>query len=964
MPLIAVAPNRHAFGVDGPSDDWRSEPGSDRNCRSIERDGRIKQVGIRSPYVVTDLTRALEAEYRTDAHFVPYVLRDPRGTPALVQPRLNKQGLAFVRSLGWSVTIEVLVADIDNPGHVPWTDELREIAREIDRRVPSVGIYYSAHGRRYTGLLSRPVVVDEYETAERIQAAWLRSLIALGVHPDEGCQDWTRHYRLPHVRRDGAFKRAEFIDLSRMAPIDPPEPAPLIGRRKAPSGRIELARAEDVDASPIAGQLEAGGWLGPHLGRGKRSLRCPFAASHSSGRDFDSSTVLFGPTIKCPLGFVHCSHAHCVGRSQNEFFAALGVDLSTPRPSPKRRRLVTREVAAATLVTAFREAGAELSVVIAGCGTGKTEAAIAVAAERAEREHASPKAIGDRAPLHSQTAISVPTTKLAIEVAERARSKGVEVRRLFGPLSMRRPDGSPECQIHECASAFSRGGLSVPWELCEGRGREPCQHADTCQARSGVDGPESARVVVGPHRLLSRLSASVGKTGLLVIDEPPPLLSHEVLTVEDLLECARVLSMHFEHRYASALSVSLHALAAWVSTGPLDKPGPLASGVALADSERLAAAMAATGAETAVEAARRAHEPAPEGSRAARSTSPPVRRESAYAARHHLAVARVIGEASRVARIVWTALACDPGGAVARIEERAGSRVLVVTLPDVGFRESVRREGPTVIADAGGAEHLDIYRLIVGYQPKSIEVFAEETSTVERVHIARRASRAGWFDHGRLVVDHSLVRSLELAFAWLAEDRDTWAAALVTFRPVELAIRAARGEDVLAAWLEAGQTESALADAVKRLSRVVSSARCPLELGHYGALRGLDRWKDHDALITLGDPWGQLGDARHEGELLGLRSWEARLEAAAAGELEQAHGRLRTVHRTCPARALHVGIVVPGGWEPGGYETRSDKGGKPKKIDIAEARRLVKTKGVAEAARELGVHRVTLYRAI
>jgi hypothetical protein len=85
-------------------------------------------------------------------------------------------------------------------------------------------------------------------------------------------------------------------------------------------------------------------------------------------------------------------------------------------------------------------------------------------------------------------------------------------------------------------------------------------------------------------------------------------------------------------------------------------------------------------------------------------------------------------------------------------------------------------------------------------------------------------------------------------------------------------------------------------------------------VGHYGALRGLNHMAAVDALVTLGDPWPNLGVARDEAFFLGLGdAWESRYEAKARAELEQAHGRLRAVRRTRPGRALHVGALLPSG---------------------------------------------------
>ena len=108
-------------------------------------------------------------------------------------------------------------------------------------------------------------------------------------------------------------------------------------------------------------------------------------------------------------------------------------------------------------------------------------------------------------------------------------------------------------------------------------------------------------------------------------------------------------------------------------------------------------------------------------------------------------------------------------------------------------------------------------------------------------------------------------------------------------------------------------------------------ARLPRTLltGHYGATRGLNELAACDTLVTLGDPWMNLDAAQNDAAFLGLGdTWAQRYEARCRAELEQAHGRLRTIHRTRPGRALHVGAVLPGerGWETGEVRVERLKG--------------------------------------
>lgn len=78
---------------------------------------------------------------------------------------------------------------------------------------------------------------------------------------------------------------------------------------------------------PIEGVLGAAfvhaGMAGRMLGLDKMAVICPWEAQHTQGDKFDSSTVVFGPGAGSNLGFFHCSHSHCSGRTIKDVLAAL-----------------------------------------------------------------------------------------------------------------------------------------------------------------------------------------------------------------------------------------------------------------------------------------------------------------------------------------------------------------------------------------------------------------------------------------------------------------------------------------------------------------------------------------------------------------------------------------------------------------------------------------------------------------
>jgi hypothetical protein len=92
-------------------------------------------------------------------------------------------------------------------------------------------------------------------------------------------------------------------------------------------------------------------------------------------------------------------------------------------------------------------------------------------------------------------------------------------------------------------------------------------------------------------------------------------------------------------------------------------------------------------------------------------------------------------------------------------------------------------------------------------------------------------------------------------------------------------------------------------------------------VGYYGNLRGLDAMAGCDALATLMDPVPNLDEVQHNAAYYELEfDWEEYLRMLIRADLEQAHGRLRLVHRTQQAAACHVGSELPGGYGWGGNE--------------------------------------------
>lgn len=111
------------------------------------------------------------------------------------------------------------------------------------------------------------------------------------------------------------------------AGADPSEtpfaPLPEWIASRARGARLQEYAPVDAIRGVMGKAFAAAGMLGREIGGGKQTVICPWQDSHTCGSEHDSSTVVFGPTPGRRMGWFHCSHAHCAGRTQDEVFAAL-----------------------------------------------------------------------------------------------------------------------------------------------------------------------------------------------------------------------------------------------------------------------------------------------------------------------------------------------------------------------------------------------------------------------------------------------------------------------------------------------------------------------------------------------------------------------------------------------------------------------------------------------------------------
>lgn len=960
--------------------DWRAPKGSPENFHGIE-----------ATLVRATLGEALTTAYRSEAHLTGYVLLERGTEPLARQPRIAKDALPWLRAEGYEVVVTCFMADWDTPGHLPWTPDERAkldaLWATAAGPLATCGLYLSPKGARLVQPLTAPMPAERGEASLR---AWLDQLVAVGVDPGvRAVKDWTRLMRTPrHRRAAGEHVREGLMDLSRMVPVVAPAPAvepETISApkrvRRAPAGNVVPLPTEDVPAGwarvadavgaavrdtvregwrrcylALAGALCArgcplegvaavvvrahrvdAGW--ESLTEDRRTIAQSTVARWSMGQDVTGYSTLRAefPAVADALDGATVSGAE----------ASVLRQLAAPAPAP-----VPVEDAVATLRRELRDARGVV-LLAAPPGTGKTHAV-------AEHAASLPRIEG-RAKPGQRIAVSAPTHNLVRQTAAKGRSL-----RLFSPPSHTGPDGKPTCIYAESARAIAAGGQSVTREFCLGRKKNPCELAETCPARAGMEGDERANLVVGPHGLVGALLEYAGVSGTLVVDEPGEVLAVERVTLDDLDTAVRYLDA-FVPAYGAAMLPALLAWGAWVreigpvEASPTSLPDAVRAGAPTVSDEDLGNAgidpltPAEQLGELVVLAARTAI------ADDATSKAPPLTLRAAMQARAQVARAIELGRASRVLHLLRKGLVSDPAHA-ARIDTQGGDRAATVVGPNEDFLEALAHTGPVVVLDANAELHAPAIARVMGAEPRLVRLAVRDGASIRRTVFATAgATRAAWMPRG--VPDWgAILPYLRRALDWLAEDGSTQRAALLCWKEMRVAIEATLRP-------EAPETAALVAAARvsrKALERVSADLRPVLDAwpgelltGHFGGLEGLDHLADCDATVTLGDPRPNLGAEVDKALYLGLDA-QGRLDALAAAELQQAHGRLRTVHRTRPGRQLHVGGVLPQGWQGLPVDVRAMPVGRPRTVAAMDAGTLktireVTTMGLREFAKALGV---------
>lgn len=635
---------------------------------------------------------------------------------------------------------------------------------------------------------------------------------------------------------------------------------------------------------------------------------------------------------------------------------------------------LTPDEASRELAGALREAreARKLSVLAVTTGAGKT--------------HTACEDARDAARAGRRTAILACSHAVAAETVERLRAWGVAAAHLRGVLSVVDGEGRPVCRHAESAEALSSAGVGTVSTMCDGRGyaprtprgqrrlpiadmssprgEAPCEHRTTCAAydlrQRERDALADAQVLVTVHALADdahRWLAEAPEGALAVIDEAPELLVASALTAAELAAAAEAIGARRSAvtRAEAWRADVLRAASRGLSAAPegASVAQVLRAGLAVAEGSLVAtlpddAAVADLLARWARDSGQT------RTGRPRRQIAPRPARRVVDEARRRAGVPAQVVDAIRVAGLVARALAAELAGGpscASTVGTRehgdvAGARELRLTATAAPLRAlladaSVGR----VVLDATAPPSADLLAAAAGVPAGTVatrSIAVRDGATVERIyvpwsHASRRACLPGgtpeWTE-----LRGPLREGLRLAAEGLPRGARLLA---VTWQVVTRAIAASDAD---------AELRAELAELAERGITV--------EWAHYGSTRGVDRWRDVDAVLAVGTPWPDESAVAQVVAASGLPA-EGTRECArhlARAELAQVIGRLRAPRRTRDARVVVVASVTPLGADAR-WQVRELAAGRPaRNVDVPE--------GVthAAAAAAAGVSRSTIKR--
>lgn len=556
------------------------------------------------------------------------------------------------------------------------------------------------------------------------------------------------------------------------------------------------------------------------------------------------------------------------------------------------------------------------SVISVTEGAGKTRVALAILQDRARAVRPDANAI----PSRDKAVYAAPSHAVASDVA--AGMTGLRAEYWRSPLAVRDANGTPLCKHHHAVSRMTAAGHpTAAW--CE----SPCPDRNGCQAVAQAIqrlGPvdRAPVVVITVHAMAEQAIAWAGDSALVILDEDPQALTAIEITRAQLEAAAEAMD-YFGRREIFRAPV-LRALAAGLERGTLPHGEALREVFvrgcqALADDTAWEAAIAEyygnpdpdylldTYATHAAFRNTGTHDAPVWERRAAWAPHPTkTQRDRVFVGVNDPILVAVSATHAAVARLVVGVIRTAPPGATCREKSAAtveplhtdpSRRILRGVSTSYAIAVALHRHGPTVILDAtANAAVLSV--LAGGTVPATSIRVADGAPVTRELLYWSHASRRHVFRGDAIQWDDGLARYLAVAIR-----------RAVAFAPRQPL--AFFGWKTLIDGFREGKDPN-----IAPLLQIAAAAGCPVVLGHYGAARGRNDWATCATLVSVGDPHANLGASRAIASVLGLSAEHAAIyRHQTAAELSQVSGRLRTPWRSAPALHLHVGTILPLGWD-------------------------------------------------
>jgi hypothetical protein len=265
----------------------------------------------------------LTRTFSTDAHLAAYAMPS--------HPYRLSSGAVGHPRLPDGVRMVLTLFDVDGHQQVDvesWWSTERPKVMVLRCQHPDLFAYRTRGGYRAVGVLPEPIMLctsADVEAWRQRYLTWIAYLArCFAIQADPSCKDWTRIFRLPHATREPTSppENYEVIGDARHLGIWVPEitsadieQAVSLGKRpSANTPRLRVSDSASAGEGLLYHVFAGRGWIGSAIEANKWAVACPWEDTHTMGKRFDTSTVLWAPGPGDAVGWWHCSHSHCQGR--------------------------------------------------------------------------------------------------------------------------------------------------------------------------------------------------------------------------------------------------------------------------------------------------------------------------------------------------------------------------------------------------------------------------------------------------------------------------------------------------------------------------------------------------------------------------------------------------------------------------------------------------------------------------